>query len=782
MVRKQLYCLSICLLVSLCSFSQTKTQTINGIVYDGGTGESLIGALIYQKDTKAAATTNAYGFFSLDVTGDNPIIEVSYIGFDVYTSEIDINSNQTLNIYLSTSQTMIDEIVITADQHKAEEFVKSTTMGKMEIPIAVLEKLPVIFGESDVMKVIQLMPGVQKGGGVGLGLYVRGGGNDENLIMLDEATVYNPGHLLGFLSVFNTASLKSVDVYKGSFPAKYGGRLSSVIDIRMKEGNNQGAVLEGSIGNIASSLTYQMPIVKGKGSFIISARRSYLDRIVDAVGPNFFPYHFYDFNLKANYTLNDNDRVYFSSYLGRDVLDVATEGEEDDPLRLGFSFDQGNRTTTLRWNHLYSNKKLFHNLTFLSSSFSYDSNLDVFDNNLLVQSSINDLGLKLDFDYSIDNDFKIAFGAQALHHNFRPNLFSYKGDIVEQLVDTFDPDFQEISLSNTELGLYGLIDKEISEAIRVNLGLRFTGSITEDINYFRPEPRVAFRYALNDNHSLKASYSRMSQYLHLVSGSTVALPTDLWYPITEKIKPGVSDQWGLAYNTHFGKQNKQVLVTTEIYYKNLYELIEYKEGANLFFNNNFEDELISGSGESYGAEVLLQKDKGNLTGWLGYTLSWANRTFPEINLGESYPARYDRRHDFSIVANYRKKSDSRLAYSAVWVMSSGSPFTPIVGKYLQANPTTSGIDILPIYPDRNSYRLNGSNRLDFDLTIYSKKKRDKFRGEWHIGAYNVLNKVQPSRVTVTTDATGDIKYQERGYFGFLFSLGYKFKWAQLGIN
>lgn len=504
-------------LAVLCSLLlPAQSKVVNGNIYDASNGETLIGALVNIQGTEEAAVTNVYGFFSIEVTQENPVLEISYLGYDNQIITVDLNSDRTLQIRMAVASNAIDEIVISASSQKAEEAVKSTTMGKMDIPISVIEKLPVIFGESDVIKVVQLMPGVKKGTGVGLGLFVRGGGNDENLILLDEATVYNPGHLLGFLSVFNTASLKSVDVYKGSFPAKYGGRLSSVIDLRMKDGNDQSAMLEGSIGNIASSLTYQMPIVKDKGSFIISTSRSYLDKLVSLSGANLFPYYFYDFNVKGNYKLSTSDRIFVSGYLGRDILKISEDGTED--FVLGFGFDQGNTTSTIRWNHLYKNKKLFHNLTLLSSRFRYNITGQVGNSNLLIKSAVNDLGLKLDYDYMRDNSNRIGFGAQVIHHGFRPNFFSFQGnlDIV--------PDFPEIRISNVEMGIYGLMEKDLSDNLRINAGMRVSGSFSEEVNHIRPEPRLSLRYSLNDEHSIKAGYSRMSQYLHLVSGTSIALP------------------------------------------------------------------------------------------------------------------------------------------------------------------------------------------------------------------------------------------------------------------
>lgn len=749
----------------------TQNFTISGYVYDDASGESLAGVTLQDSTTGKGTTSNEYGFYTLVLTEGAHWLRFSYIGFQAQRKQINLRQNKTLNIRLHEDGRMIEQVVISASADREKERVQNTEMGKLSVPIEILRRTPVLFGESDLIKAIQLLPGVKRGGEGSVGMFVRGGGNDENLILLDEAPVYNVGHALGFLSVFNTNSIKSVDLYKGAFPAQYGGRLSSILDVRMREGNDQRFGAQGSIGNIASNLTVEAPIVKNRGSFILSGRRSYIDKLVKWLTPVQFPYYFYDFNAKVNYKLNDRDRVYVSSYIGRDVIRAASEENANDSLDFDANINSnlGNFTITTRWNHIYPSGKLFHNLTLLRSQFDYNLEGKLLENNVLISSSIRDLGLKLDYDYRPNSQTTYKFGLNLINHVFRPNLVSVQGAISDFLKSR-----PAAKIANQELAAYGSLDKDLGDRWKINGGLRISASAVQESFYSNVEPRLAVRYQLSESHSLKVGYARMAQYLHLVSSSSVALPTDLWYPVTKRIPPGQSDQISAGYFTYFKVSEKhKVEFSTEVYYKKLHRLIEYREGARLLLNDNYEDELVRGNGTSYGWEILVQKNTGRLTGWMGYTLSWSQRQFPDLNKGEAYYARYDRRHDVSVVANY--DIWRRFGVSAAWVYSSGSPFTPVVSKYLQPFPNYSGIDLLPVYSSKNAYRLHGAQRLDIDL-VFRGKKRPRWQGEWHLGAYNALNRTQPNRVVLTLDeTTGREKYQERGLFGFMMSLSYNFK-------
>ncbi len=738
------------------------TIHLSGYIYDDENGESLINAAVELPSENIGVVTNIYGYYSINVPIGISKIKISYLGYKTIESSLKLNESATMNFRMLPETNMIKEVVVIATDTRAKELVRNTEMSKITIPIEVLKKVPTLFGESDILKAIQLLPGIKRGREGGLGLYIRGGSSDENLILLDEAAVYNPGHLLGFLSVFNSNSLKSTDIYKGAFPSNFGGRLSSVIDVRMKEGNDRKFSGEGNIGNISSSLTVEGPIIKDKCSFILSGRRSYLDQII-----KFFPYYFYDLNAKINYKLNDRDRIFISSYLGRDVFDISAESDTLG-LDLGFGFNQGNTTSTARWNHIYKGNKLFHNLTLISSNFKYNVGGNSFESRIDIKSSITDLGLKMDYDYALSDNAQLKFGAQIINHVFKPNLFVTQGDTSEFI------DRPKIVINNYETGLYGSIDKEVTSRLKLNLGMRLTGSFSTTTNYANIEPRASMRYTLHERHSVKAGYAKMNQYLHLITGSTIALPTDLWYPATKDVKPGSSDQINLGYYTYAGK-NDGIQLSLETYYKWMNNLVEYKEGARIILNNEYEKELVFGKGRAYGFEVLVQKNKGIVSGWIGYTLSWSKRQFDEINNGKEYYSKFDRRHDVSAVISLYSPSHKSLGLSFAWVYSSGSPFTPVVAKYIQPLPNLTGVDLLPLYSSRNAHRLNGSSRLDVDFVIYG-KKRKHFQGEWHIGAYNFLNKVQPSRVVVSYDKnTQKEKYQEKGIFGFIFSISYKFK-------
>ncbi len=738
---------------------------VSGYVYDHATGETLIGVRVQDSLSGKSTVTNTYGFYTITLPSGACLLRFTYLGFANLTKPLRLGGNVSLSVRLGEDENLLQQVVISASGSRAQEHVKTTEMGKLSVPMELLKRTPVLFGENDLIKAIQLMPGVKRGGEGTVGMFVRGGGSDENLILLDEAPVYNVGHALGFLSVFNTNAIKHVELYKGAFPAQYGGRLSSILDVRMREGNDQRLHAQGSIGNIASNLSIEGPIVKEKGSFIISGRRSYLDRLVDWLTPSKFPYYFYDLNAKLNYKTSEQDRFFLSSYFGRDVL--AANAVDSSGLNTGIDTRIGNYTVSARWNHIYPGQKIFHNVTLVRSQFRYNIAGEAFGNNILIRSAIDDYAAKADFDYRPSTRTTIKMGAALTHHIFRPNLISVQGDISDFLKAR-----KSKAILNQEFAAYVGVDNILNPRWRINFGLRLSGSTVERVFYSGYEPRLSARYQLNERHSLKIGYARMTQYLHLVASSSLALPTDLWYPVTKNVRPGASDQWSVGWFTYFGK-NEAVQVSVELYSKKLYNMIEYREGARLLLNDNYEAELVRGTGDASGIEWMLQKNSGRWSGWIGYTLSWATRLFPDLNGGTPFYARYDRRHDFSIVANH--DFTKRFGFSFAWVYSSGSPFTPIVSKYVMPFPNYSGVDLLAVYPLRNSYRLNASHRLDIDFMIKGRKRRH-WQGEWHFGAYNFYNRTQPNRVSIVFDEkTGKEKYQERGLFGVIGSLSYNFK-------
>jgi hypothetical protein len=757
------------LLLSQMLLAQRKA-TLSGFIKEAKTGEALIGATISIVGKSLGTVTNAYGFYSLTVQEGSYNFVVSYIGFEKQDVAINLSENVEKTILLEASKKRsLREIKITATNNKIRNHTESVDMGKIDIPMEQLKRVPTIAGESDVIKVLQLTPGVKRGGEGTVGMYVRGGGADENLILLDEATVYNAGHLLGFFSVFNSNSLKDVTLYKSAFPAKYGGRLSSVLDIKMKEGNMTKYQTEGNLGLISSNLTLQGPIKKNAASFIISGRRTYIDKIFQWTN-RYLPYYFYDLNAKVNAKINSRNRMYVSGYFGDDVLNFSQKGNDTSSnqsktIDLQTNSRLGNATATLRWNHSFKNPKLFSNTSLIYTRFRYNIDGNFLGNEVLVKSSIQDVGLKYDVNYEANPMNSYSFGAMLTGHQFRPNIISTTGSISQQLKLK-----KGTNIRNAEFGFYANNERALNSKMKALFGLRQSGSLVDGKTYIRLEPRLGLKYQLRKNSSIKAGYALMNQYVHLVSSSAVALPTDLWYPVTKQLKPTQSHQGSLGYFHTIEKRN--LLLSVEAYYKTMKNILEYREGAVLLLNNNFEKELVTGKGESYGIEFFAQKSLGRLTGWLGYTLSWANRQFSALNEGKKYFAKYDRRHDFSAVASF--DITKHISISSAFVLSTGNPFTARVSQYIMPNPSFTNIDILPVYSSKNSIRLSTSHRFDIDV-VFKNLFGKKWQNEIHVGAYNAYNRTQPNRVVLTNDGNGGYYYEQRGIFGFIPSFALNFK-------
>jgi hypothetical protein len=744
--------------------------TISGYLSDATSGEALLYANILIKESKIGTNSNEYGFYSIDIPKDEKITLIySYIGYRPIEKTFHESSSKTVNIKFEPEGEFLTEVEVVASKMSSDkEVIRSTQTSTVNIPIKDIKTIPSLGGEVDIIKVVQLMPGIAKGGEGGTGMFVRGGDADQNLVLLDEATVYNIGHLFGFFSVFNPDALKDLTIIKGGFPAQYGGRLSSVLDVRMKEGNNQNLHLEGGIGLLSSRLTIEAPIIKDKASFLLSGRRTYIDQVFKWAGAT-LPYYFYDLNAKLNYKISEKDRIFLSSYFGDDVLkfddtDFEEGLEEEDDFDLNFGFQLGNFTQTLRWNHVY-NPKLFSNLSLIHTTFNYNINGRVGENAVLVKSEIRDLGLRMDFANYISDNTNFRYGTQVILHRFRPNILSAKGDIAEFI------DNNKGELRNTlESAFYANYEFQLSEKLKISTGLRLTGTAVKGRFYFNPEPRVSVNYLFNDIQSFKFSYSNMNQYMHRVSSSTIALPTDLWYPVSENVKPQSSHQIALSYNYLFEKPS--IALTLETYFKTMDNLIEYKEGSNLILNDNFEDLLLQGSGNSWGVELLLRKQEGKINGWIAYTLAWSRRHFDELNNGNKFWAKYDRRHILSFVGNW--KLSKRVTFSTVWEFSSGARFTPLRANYLFPNAALTDIELVPVYSKRNEFRLSSSHRLDINFVI-TNNPRKRFRTEWHLGAYNVYNRATPYTIRVRLDeTTGQLKYEQPGLFGFIPSIAYNF--------
>jgi len=733
---------------SHCIISQN--VTINGVVKDNETGETLIGAGVELVENNGGVVTNEYGFFSLPITIDKDSITLrfSYIGYQTKPIRLSGKTTKQLTINLIPVGKIIQEVVIQANQ--LEEKNKSTEMSVATLNVKEVKAIPALFGEVDIIKVIQLKPGINSGSEGSSNLYVRGGAGDQNLIVLDEAIVYNANHLFGFFSTFNSDAIKDVKIYKAGFPGQYGGRLSSVIDVRLKEGNNQKFSGNGGIGLISSRLTLEGPIEKGKSSFIVSGRRTYVDIFTNAINrsnadkPNATQipgYYFYDLNTKVNFQLGEKDRLFISGYFGRDVFGFSNK-------TFNLDFNWGNATGTARWNHIF-NPRLFANTTFTYSDYQYNISNKLTGFSFNTNSNIRDANLKLDFYWNPNEKHAVRFGGNATYHQFgvgRLKAGSDDGSISFSAGQEFD---------GTEVGAYIADELEPIKNLKINAGLRLSGFINDSSTSFGLEPRIALNYALKPDFSLKASYARMYQYVHLISNSGISLPTDIWYPTTNRVKPQGSDQVAAGFSWLIGKN---WLLTNEYYYKWLFNQIEFKDGAQLFANDNLEGEFAFGRGYSYGMEVELEKKNGKLTGWIGYTLARVQKGgFAEIMDGRFFSPRYDRRHNLTVVAIY--ELSKRWSLTSTFVFGSGDKGWLPSGRYtIQGVPGSRFEPVVPVYGDRNTFSLPDYHRLDLGASV-------KFWHKWGesdltISIYNVYDRrntyilyLEPIYATETNGST-----------------------------
>ena len=727
------------LLYSFSLFSQNK-YTISGYVQEAASGENLIGVSIYNKTSQKGTTSNQYGFYS--ITFEEGVYEIiySFIGLNTNTKKITLNKNIRLNVSLSEKNIFSEEVIVTGE--RLDKNVSSSNMSQAKLEVENIKQLPVILGEIDVLKSAQLLPGIQSGGEGNSGLYVRGGGPDQNLILLDEAVVYNATHLFGFFSVFNADAIKDINIIKGGMPAEYGGRLSSVLDISMKDGNNKKYEADGGIGLLSSRLTLQGPIQKNKSSFIVSGRRTYVDVLSKPFMStdnafNGSGYYFYDLTTKVNYRISDKDRLFLSGYFGRDVFRFINSDND-----IGIKIPWGNTTTSLRWNHLF-NDKLFMNTSLIFSEYRFEFNIEQSQFALKIFSGINDWNTKVDLLYQPNQRHTIKFGANYTYHEFTPGNASGKsGDVV------FEPDKIFKQYSN-EGALYFSDDFEVSDALKIHAGLRYSSfqhsgyisfrdyiknEFKANNNYRHIEPRLSFRYKLNTTSSIKGAYTQNYQYIHLASTSSVSLPTDLWIPSSSGIEPKFSDQYALGY---FKNLKDNIYETSiEAYYKEMTNLIEYKAGVLPEDNTNSSSDgaFAFGTGDSYGVELLIKKNKGNTTGWIGYTLSKTTRYFNEVNDGIAFPAKYDRRHDLSITATH--KLSDKWTLSSVFVYATGNAITLPTERYM------IGGNIYTEYTSRNGFRMDPYHRLDISAT-YTPKRKKKFQSSWNFSIYNIYSRKNP---------------------------------------
>jgi hypothetical protein len=709
--------------------------TLNGTIKSAENGEILIGAYVIVKELKGVgSSSNAYGFYSLTIPEGRYTLWAGYMGFRTHADTVLVNHSQTLNFELTPEAIKVGEVVISGERSDAN--VTSTRMSASKLEMREVRSMPALLGEKDILKTIQLLPGVKSAGEGNTGFYARGGGVDQNLILLDEAPVYNPSHALGFLSVFNADAVKDVKLITGGIPAEYGGRLSSVLDIRTNDGNMKEFVASGGIGLIATRVTLQGPIVTDEGSCLVSARRTYADMFLKLSSDttiNRISLYFYDLNAKANYRLGEKDRIFLSGYFGRDKFNY--------PDVIGFSW--GNATATARWNHVFG-EQFFANTTLTFSDYTYANTLGSAANQYEITSGIKDFNLKADFQYFIGSHNSMKFGMNAIHHTFFPGAITAG---PTSFTNT-------IALENKqalESAMYASHEIEVLPGVAIDYGLRvssfsllgpahlYTYDSYGDIEsaaaypsgkfittYTNLEPRFVVNALLNESSSVKASYNRTAQYLHLLSNSTTTNPSDLWVPSTNNIKPQYADQVALGYFRNFEENTFEA--SLEVYYKSMRNLIDYRNGADLQLNPDVESLLLFGKGWSYGAEVLLRKKGGALTGWVGYTLSQTHHQFDDINLGQAFPARQDRTHDISVVLVY--DLNDTWNFSAVWVYNTGNAVTFPAGNYWMDRR------LVPYYTERNAYRMPAYHRLDLSATWKLGEKTSL-----NFSIYNVYNRM-----------------------------------------
>lgn len=756
--------------------------SLSGYMRDAETGESVIAGTVYIKEADQGAQSNTYGFFSVSVPPGTYTVIYSYVGYTPIVQTIDLTKSQTVNVELH-SATMMKEVKVTTA--RKDENVKNTEMGTVTLSMDRVKLLPVLFGEVDVLKTLQLLPGVQSAGEGNSGFYVRGGGPDQNLVLLDDAVVYNTGHLFGFFSVFNGDAIKDVTLIKGGAPANYGGRLSSVVDVSMKEGNMKKYHAQGGIGLIASRLTLEGPLKKDKGSFIVSGRRTYIDVLARPFSERLknTGYYFYDANIKANYKLGKDDRLYLSGYFGVDKFKFQSESgtfKADIPW--------GNKTTTLRWNHLFSDR-LFLNTTLVYNDYNFASNFGQSTFAVKLASGIKDYNAKSDFDYYSSFNHHFKAGVAYTHHTFTPSQVSGQIDTVK-----LEPSNAFVKYAH-ETGVYILDDFDVTKWWKINLGLRYSwfgqvgpytaydrdslDNVTDSTrygsgklvqNYGGWEPRFNMRFELNDRSSIKTSVSKTYQYIHLVSNNGSTLPTDVWAPSTYLVRPQQAWQYSAGYFRNF--LDNKLETSVEIYYKEMKNQIQYKDG---YTPNSLADPELSyvfGNGKAYGAEFFINKTQGKFTGWIGYTLAWTNQRFALLNNGETFPAKYDRRHDISLVGSYA--FNKKWTVSSVFVYGSGNAITLPTAFYF------IGTELRQVYSQINAYRLPAYHRLDLSATYTPQHtKPRKWESSWTFSVYNAYNRQNPYFLYVDINGTAttgiDVKVKMVYILPILPSITYNFK-------
>lgn len=712
----------------LSSGLQAQRHTISGKIMDAESGELLIGASVAVNGGTSGTVTNVYGVYSITLAQDTVSLLFSYIGLQSKQMRFYLDKDTVIDLELGLpDDPTMEEVLVTANSNR--ERVNSTQMGVDEITSKELKEIPVVFGEADVLKVLQLKPGVQSGGEGTSGLFVRGGSADQNLFLLDEAPVYNPNHLFGLFSTFNADATSNVKLFKAGFPAEYGGKLSAVVDVRMREGNRKKFALEGGLGLISSRIMVEGPIKKDKASFLFSARRTYVDVITEILNEyhrdnenwNKIPaYNFYDLNGKFNVDLSEKDKLYFSGYFGRDRF-----GFRDDLIN--FDFNWGNAVSTLRWNRMLS-PKLFMNNSLTFSDYIYNLSNQFEEFKVDLGSGIRDLNLQSNYNWAPHPSHAVKFGLNAIYHFFSVNRFDAGNEE--------DINFEAGSNYHAgEFAAYMADEWKVNELLSLNYGLRLSGFYNEEF-FYGIEPRLAMKYSVHQDVSLKASYTRMYQYIHLVSSSGAALPTDVWYPSNPRVRPQYSDMvslggaWALM---------EDYFISGEVYYKWLYNQVDFRDGAQLFVNDDLDQEFVFGDGDNYGFEVYFEKKNGWFRGWVGYTLSWSWREFPDIMDGARFPSTSDRRHDISVVATVDIPK-TPLTLTLAWVYGTGKAYSLPEQRLIVTDITGSNpLSFFPIYTQRNGFRIPAYHRMDLGL-VYPLPLKKRFQSDLTLSVYNLYNR------------------------------------------
>ncbi len=711
-------------------FSSAQKITISGYIKDEASKEALIGASVVNANAKTGTSTNQYGFFSLTVSAADTVeLIISYQGYKLQAKKIVAKENIQLDVLLESSAGTLGEVIISSGKNNRN--VQKAQMGVIDVPIRAIKNLPVLLGERDIMKIIQLLPGVQGGQEGTTGFYVRGGNMDQNLVQLDEATVYNPNHLFGLFSTFNVNAVNSVQLIKGGFPAEYGGRLSSILNITMKEGNKTRYQVEGGIGLLSNNLTVEGPIQKNKSSFIVSARRSHIDLLLKAFGTpqKTTSYKFYDINAKMNFELGKKDHVFLSFFKGKD------NAAYNNVNSLNYTTDFGNSTGTLRWNHLFGSK-IFSNTSIIYND--YNLALSTSQNNFysLLYTAVKDITAKTDFTITPNTKHKIKTGFTFTRHQLSPASFSAaiprRGNRLTINKDSIN------KLYSNEMAFYLGDEFDASQKFSVNYGIRVPVYTASGKTYSFIEPRITTKLSVGPNASIKASYTKMNQFLHLIPNSTAGLPTDIWVPSSNKTKPQSATQYAVGYFQNF--KDNEIETSVEVYYKKMKNQVLFGEGKRLRVNVNLDSLIVHGQGDSYGAEFFVKKNTGKLTGWISYTLSRTTQKFTDLNFGKEFPFKYDRRHNLAITASYQ--FTKTWTFSSVFVFSTGAAYTVPTGRISTVNSGTIFEGNYYVYEGRNNNRLASYHRLDIAAsnkkTVKIFKKR--YEREWVFGLYNTYSR------------------------------------------